>query len=145
MAVLPGVLGCSFDKLRTGSPCDVPLKLTAASCSESSKCKEVIPFYCSSLANPAAPATGFPLRSNKLRGLRSLEHFQVRKPIPRYAGLNADSSIRESRHFRMATNYNTACNFVKKNYSKVGFQICPSNSHPSGGFPVSDFGLRNFN
>ncbi|MDH3950262.1 MAG: hypothetical protein OEV11_04430 [Deltaproteobacteria bacterium] len=34
MAVLPGVLGCSFDpfdelragKLRTGSPCDVPLR-----------------------------------------------------------------------------------------------------------------------
>ena len=23
MAVLPGVLGCSFDRLRTGSPCDV--------------------------------------------------------------------------------------------------------------------------
>jgi hypothetical protein len=32
-------------------------------------------FYCSSLANPAAPATGFPLRSNKLRGMRSLKHF----------------------------------------------------------------------
>jgi hypothetical protein len=26
------------------------LKLPAASCRESSKCKEVIPFYCSSLA-----------------------------------------------------------------------------------------------
>jgi hypothetical protein len=48
----------------------VPLK-------RDSKCKEVIPFYCSSLANPAAPATGFPLRSNKLRGMRSLEHFQL--------------------------------------------------------------------
>ncbi|MDH3558041.1 MAG: hypothetical protein OES18_19560 [Deltaproteobacteria bacterium] len=24
MAALPGVLGCSFDRLRTGSPCDVP-------------------------------------------------------------------------------------------------------------------------
>jgi hypothetical protein len=52
MAVLPGVLGCSFDRLRTGSPSDVPLKLPAASCRESSKCKEVIPFDCSSLANP---------------------------------------------------------------------------------------------
>jgi hypothetical protein len=31
------------------------LKLPAASCRESSKCKKVIPFYCSSLANPAAP------------------------------------------------------------------------------------------
>jgi hypothetical protein len=29
------------------------LKLPAASRRESSKCKEVIPFYCSSLANPA--------------------------------------------------------------------------------------------
>ena len=26
MIVLPGVLGCSFDRLRTGSPCDVLLK-----------------------------------------------------------------------------------------------------------------------
>jgi hypothetical protein len=25
-AVLPGVLGCSFDRLRTGSPCDVPFR-----------------------------------------------------------------------------------------------------------------------
>ena len=31
------------------------LKLPAASCRESSKCKEVIPFYWFSLANPAAP------------------------------------------------------------------------------------------
>jgi hypothetical protein len=26
MTVLPGVLGCSFDRLRTGSPCDVLFK-----------------------------------------------------------------------------------------------------------------------
>jgi len=26
MAVLPGVLGCSFDRLRTSSPCDVPFR-----------------------------------------------------------------------------------------------------------------------
>jgi len=26
MTVLPGVLGCSFDRLRTGSPCDVPFR-----------------------------------------------------------------------------------------------------------------------
>jgi hypothetical protein len=26
MAVLPGVLGCSFDRLRTGSLCDVPFR-----------------------------------------------------------------------------------------------------------------------
>ena len=38
-------------------PCDVRLKLPAVPPRrdrESSKCKEVIPFYCSSLANPAA-------------------------------------------------------------------------------------------
>ena len=28
MAALPGVLGCSFDRLRTGSPCDVPFRGT---------------------------------------------------------------------------------------------------------------------
>jgi hypothetical protein len=26
MAVLPSVLGCSFDRLRTGSPCNVPFR-----------------------------------------------------------------------------------------------------------------------
>ncbi|MDH3930026.1 MAG: hypothetical protein OEV22_19020 [Deltaproteobacteria bacterium] len=26
MVVLPGVLGCSFDRLRTGGPCDVPFR-----------------------------------------------------------------------------------------------------------------------
>jgi hypothetical protein len=31
MAVLPGVLGCSFDGLRTGSPCDVPFRYASAS------------------------------------------------------------------------------------------------------------------
>ena len=31
-----------------------------------------------------------------------------------------------TRHFRMGTNYNTAYNFVKENYSKVGLRICPS-------------------
>ncbi|MDH3801541.1 MAG: hypothetical protein OEU80_05590, partial [Deltaproteobacteria bacterium] len=45
---------------------------------ESSKCKEEIPFYCSSLANPAAPKAGSPLRYDKLRGMRSLEHFHFK-------------------------------------------------------------------
>ncbi len=31
------------------------VSLRSSRCRESSKCKEVIPFYCSSLANPAAP------------------------------------------------------------------------------------------
>jgi hypothetical protein len=26
IAALPGVLGCSFDRLRTGGPCDVPFR-----------------------------------------------------------------------------------------------------------------------
>jgi hypothetical protein len=30
MAVLPDVLGCSFDRLRTGSPCDVPFRYASA-------------------------------------------------------------------------------------------------------------------
>ena len=60
----------------TSPPIEAPCSPPAAD-RESSKCKEVIPFYCSSLANPGAQATGFPLRSNKLRGMRSLEHFQL--------------------------------------------------------------------
>jgi hypothetical protein len=31
MRVLPGVLGCSFDRLRTGGPCDVLFKYASAS------------------------------------------------------------------------------------------------------------------
>jgi hypothetical protein len=31
MAVLPGVLGCSFGRLRTSSPCDVPFRYASAS------------------------------------------------------------------------------------------------------------------
>ena len=58
------------------APLKRDLRFAPTSCRESSKCKVFIPFYCSSLANPAAPATGFPLRSNKLRGMRSLKHFQ---------------------------------------------------------------------
>jgi len=30
MAVLLGVLGCSFDRLRTGGPCDVPFRYASA-------------------------------------------------------------------------------------------------------------------
>jgi hypothetical protein len=56
---------------------------------ESSKCKEVIPSYCSSLANPAAPLkrdlrfattrlvgeTCRRAQVESLRGMRSLQHF----------------------------------------------------------------------
>jgi hypothetical protein len=30
MAILPGVLGCSFGRLRTSSPCDVPFRYASA-------------------------------------------------------------------------------------------------------------------
>jgi hypothetical protein len=36
------------------APLKRDLRFAPTSCRESSKCKEVIPFYCSSLANPAA-------------------------------------------------------------------------------------------
>ncbi|MDH3556586.1 MAG: hypothetical protein OES18_12115 [Deltaproteobacteria bacterium] len=69
-AVLPGVLGCrslrrtvqvrlgtNTLRLPGGTPiCMVSqqqLKLPAASCRESSKCKVLRPFYCSSLAHPS--------------------------------------------------------------------------------------------
>jgi hypothetical protein len=61
------------------------LKLPAASCRESSKCKEVIPFYCSSLANPAASygecarPVEFPEGNPIQRG--ELEHFHRSNPV----------------------------------------------------------------
>ena len=57
MAILPGVLGCSFGRLRTSSPCDVPLKLPAARLVDET-CRRA--------------------QVESLRGMRSLEHFQVR-------------------------------------------------------------------
>jgi hypothetical protein len=51
---------------------NLELKLLAASCRESSKCKEEISFYCSSLAHPAAPKAGPHLRYDKLWGMLSL-------------------------------------------------------------------------
>ncbi|MDH3950114.1 MAG: hypothetical protein OEV11_03690 [Deltaproteobacteria bacterium] len=76
MAVLQGVLGCRnlrrTIQVRLGSgtlrlPGGTPiftvsrqqLKLPAASCRESSKCKELIPFYCSSLAPPRPPQADY--------------------------------------------------------------------------------------
>ena len=41
----------------------------------------------------------------------------------------------------MGTNYNTAYNFVKKNYSTVKLGSCPLDCHPLGGFRVSDCGI----
>ncbi|MDH3555287.1 MAG: hypothetical protein OES18_05480 [Deltaproteobacteria bacterium] len=57
MAVLLGVLGCSFDRLRTGSPCDVPFRYA----SEPTPC-------------------GYPVaRASSSRSLRSA---QSRKRVP---------------------------------------------------------------
>ena len=60
------------------------LKLPASSCRESSKCKVFIPFYCSSLANPA-PAAG-----NALAGAFSMtktrNRFGILKLGPRPQG-----------------------------------------------------------
>jgi len=50
------------------------LKLPAASCGESSTSRGSLTIL-DSLAYPAAPRTGFPLRYNKLRGMRSLFRF----------------------------------------------------------------------
>jgi hypothetical protein len=56
MAVLPGVLGCSFDRLRTGSPCDVPFRY----------------------GNQSRGAAG------RLPGSRSLRSAQSRKRVPSF-------------------------------------------------------------
>ncbi|MGD8687115.1 MAG: hypothetical protein PVH15_10105, partial [Syntrophobacterales bacterium] len=55
------------------APCSPP-----AADRESSKCKEVIPSYCSSLANPTARLVDETCRRAQVesqRGMRSLEHF----------------------------------------------------------------------
>jgi hypothetical protein len=67
-------------RLWTSLTYDVKLKLPAASCRESSKCKEVIPFYCSSLANPVrlrrttgnALAEAFPACATSVTTLRKV-------------------------------------------------------------------------
>ncbi|MGB5921746.1 MAG: hypothetical protein WBH36_05940, partial [Syntrophobacteria bacterium] len=81
-------LGTNTLRLPGGTPIFVvsrqQLKLPAASCRESSKCKVLRSFYCSSLANPAAPKAGSPLRYDKLRGMRSLEHFHEISGLNKY-------------------------------------------------------------
>jgi hypothetical protein len=52
----------SLKSCRSGRVAAVPLK-------RDSKCKEVIPFYCSSLANP--------VRLRRTRGMHSLKHFHA--------------------------------------------------------------------
>ncbi|MDH3800986.1 MAG: hypothetical protein OEU80_02735 [Deltaproteobacteria bacterium] len=60
MAVLPGVLGCSFDRLRTGGPCDVPFRYAS----------EPTPCGCQ-VARPSSS--------------RSLRSAQSRKRVPSFA------------------------------------------------------------
>jgi hypothetical protein len=54
------------------APLKRDLRFAPTSCRESSKCKEEISFYCSSLAHPAAPKAGPHLRYDKLWGMLSL-------------------------------------------------------------------------
>ena len=51
MAILPGVLGCSFDRLRTGSPCDVPFRYAS----------DPIPCGCPARGASACAARGTPI------------------------------------------------------------------------------------
>ncbi|MDH3558731.1 MAG: hypothetical protein OES18_23055 [Deltaproteobacteria bacterium] len=51
MAVLPGVLGCSFDRLRTGGPCDVPFRYAS----------EPTPCGCPARGASACAARGTPI------------------------------------------------------------------------------------
>ena len=54
-------------KLPAARPVD---ELRSSRCRESSKCKEVIPFYCSSLANPAARLVDETCRRAQVESLR---------------------------------------------------------------------------
>ena len=71
MTVLPGVLGCSFDRLRTGSPCDVPFRYAS----------EPIPRYRGTVARwhtpilfALAPLRSVPQAGSQLRGLATAIH-----------------------------------------------------------------------
>ena len=59
MTVLPGVLGCSFDRLRTGSPCDVPLRYAS----------EPIPRYRGTVARWHAHLRGLATAIHDISGL----------------------------------------------------------------------------
>ncbi|MGB6278963.1 MAG: hypothetical protein WBG91_01970 [Syntrophobacteria bacterium] len=74
MAVLPGVLGCSFDpfdelragKLRTGSPCDVPLRYASEPIPRS---RGTVTRWHAHLLRarcaPLSPASGFPVSRSR--------------------------------------------------------------------------------
>ena len=72
MAALPGVRGCSFDRLRTGGPCDVPFRYAS----------EPIPQYRGTVARHAAQAPA--LRVARPSSSRSLRSAQSRKRVPSF-------------------------------------------------------------
>jgi hypothetical protein len=64
-AVLPGVLGCSFDRLRTGSPCDVPFWYAS----------EPIPRYRGTVARGHAHLRGLATAIHEISGLGGASCF----------------------------------------------------------------------
>ncbi|MGB5923747.1 MAG: hypothetical protein WBG24_16830 [Syntrophobacteria bacterium] len=72
MAALPGVRGCSFDRLRTGGPCDAPFRYVS----------EPIPQYRGTVARHAAQAPA--LRVARPSSSRSLRSAQSRKRVPSF-------------------------------------------------------------
>jgi hypothetical protein len=78
MAVLPGVLGCSFDRLRTGSPCDVPFRYGNQSRGTAGRVARWHAHPLRARCAPLSPASGFPVSS------RSLRSAQSRKRVPSF-------------------------------------------------------------
>ncbi|MGB6281664.1 MAG: hypothetical protein WBF55_02940 [Syntrophobacteria bacterium] len=72
MAALPGVRGCSFDRLRTGGPCEEPFRYAS----------EPIPQYRGTVARHAAQAPA--LRVARPSSSRSLRSAQSRKRVPSF-------------------------------------------------------------
>ncbi|MGB5922311.1 MAG: hypothetical protein WBG51_03685 [Syntrophobacteria bacterium] len=69
MAVLPGVLGCSFDRLRTGSPCDVPFRYASESRGIAGRFPGGTPIFFALAALRSVPQAG-----SQFRGLATAIH-----------------------------------------------------------------------
>jgi hypothetical protein len=69
MAVLPGVLGCSFDRLRTGSPCDVPFRYGNQSRGAAGRLPGGTPIFFALAALRSVPQAG-----SQFRGLATANH-----------------------------------------------------------------------
>ena len=74
MVALPGVLGCSFDRLRTGSPCDVPFRYAS----------EPIPRYRGTVARWHAHLRGLATAIHEISGLKLIGS---QKPLGLYGNL----------------------------------------------------------